>query len=641
MWKALQNREVLTRILLGIVVVMLAAGMLIYLVPGQGGSSGGTGGADVVAEVGGQPITALEVETQLQRLTRNGNVPPALQPLYVQQIVNQLLFQRMIELEAKRLGIRVTDQERAERIRLLMPTAFVGDSFVGIERYTAEVQQRTGLSVPEFEEVVRQSLLQEKFQHLVTDGISVTPEEVQEEFRRRNEKIKIEYVLIKPDALEAKISPSDAELSAYFEQNKGRYTVPERRVVRYALLDLDQLRRRATVSDQELRAYYNDHIDLYRVQNRARVSHILFKTIGKTDAEVEEIRKKAEEVLKKVKHGAKFEDLAKQYSEDTTKDKGGDLGWIVQGQTVPEFEQVAFNLPKGTISDLVKTPYGFHIIKVVDREAARTKSFEEVRGAILPLLTGEKADRLANEAADQITAEIRKATRGSLDDLAKKFNLTVGETRPLSLTDPVPEVGNAPELRDTISRLRVGDLSYPVRTERGYVALTVKEVLPTHPATLAEVRDKLLADYRHEKAVELAKARANELAKRAQSGEALTTAAMALGLEVKTSEPLARSGPVPDAGSARQLPQAFSLAVGQTGPPTLLRANWMVYRVVAHDAAKPEEFEKQRAEIERQVLESKRRLAFDSFRLALEERMKREGKLKIMPENLRRLTRAT
>jgi peptidyl-prolyl cis-trans isomerase D len=641
MWKALQQREVLTRILLGIVVVMLAAGMLIYLVPGQGGSSGGTGGADVVAEVGGQPITALEVETQLRRLTRNGNVPPGLQPLYVQQIVNQLLFLRMIELEAKRLGIRVTDQERAERIRLLIPTAFVGDSFVGIERYAAEVQQRTGLSVPEFEEVVRQSLLQEKFQHLVTDGISVTPEEMQEEFRRRNEKIKIEYVLIKPDALEAKISPSDAELSAYFEQNKGRYTVPERRVVRYALLDLDQLRQRAAVSEPELRAYYNDHIDLYRVQNRARVSHILFKTVGKTDAEVEEIRKKAEEVLKKVKHGAKFEDLAKQYSEDTTKDKGGDLGWIVQGQTVPEFEQVAFNLPKGTVSDLVKTPYGFHIIKVVDREAARTKSFEEVRGAILPLLTGEKADRLANETADQITAEVRKTTRGSLDELAKKFNLTVGETRPLSPTDPVPEVGNAPELRDTISRLRVGDLSYAVRTERGYVVLAVKEVLPTHPAALAEVRDKLLADYRHEQAVELAKARANELAKRAQSGEALTTAAMALGLEVKTSEPLARSGSVPDAGSARQLPRAFSLAVGQTGPPTLLRANWIVYRVVAHDPAKPEEFEKQRAEVERQVLESKRQLAFDSFRLALEERMKREGKLKIMPENLRRLTRAT
>src|SRR5262249_8201634 len=399
---------------------------------------------------------------------------------------------------------------------------------------------------------------------------------------------------------------------------------------------LDQLRERARVSEQELRTYYNDHIELYRVQNRSRVSHILFKTVGKTDAEVAEIHKTAEEVLKKVKRGAKFEELAKQYSEDTTKDKGGDLGWIVKGQTVPEFEQVAFNLPTGATSDLVKTPYGFHVTKVVGGEAARTKSLEEVRGAILPLLTGEKADRLANEAADQITAEVRKATRGSLDDLAKKFHLTVGETRPVAPTDPVPEVGNAPELGDTLSRLRVGDLSYPVRTERGYVVLTVKEVLPAHPATLAEVRDKLLADYRHDQAVELAKTRANELAKRAQSGEALTTAAAALGLEVKTSEALTRTGSVPDVGSARQLPGAFSLEVGQTGPPTLLRANWIVYRVVAHDAAKPEEFEKQRVEIERQVLEYKRQLAFDSFHVALEERMEREGKLKIMPEYLRR-----
>ena len=184
MWKALQKRDVLVRILLGIVVVMLAAGMLIYLVPGQGTSTGSP--ADIVAEVGGQPVTALEVRRQLLRIERGGNIPRALEPLYIQQIVNQLVFERMLELEAKRLGLRVTDEERAERIRQMMPTAFAGETFVGMDRYAAEVEQRTGLGVAEFEELVRQALLEEKFRRLVTDGISITPEEVHQEFRRRN-----------------------------------------------------------------------------------------------------------------------------------------------------------------------------------------------------------------------------------------------------------------------------------------------------------------------------------------------------------------------------------------------------------------------------------------------------------------------
>ena len=129
------------------------------------------------------------------------------------------------------------------------------------------------------------------------------------------------------------------------------------------------------------------------------MEHILFKTVGKTDAEITEIRQKAEDVLKQAKHGANFEDLAKKYSEDdATKPKGGDLDWIVEGQTVPEFQQAAFSLPKGAISDLVKTQYGFHIIKVIDRETARTKSLDEVRNTITPTHSGRQSERCGRQS---------------------------------------------------------------------------------------------------------------------------------------------------------------------------------------------------------------------------------------------------
>jgi peptidyl-prolyl cis-trans isomerase D len=624
----LQSRNTGVRILLGVILGVIALSMLLYLVP-QGNPSGSA--PDTLAEVGGQAVTVLDVRRELQKIESRGRFPKTLEPLYAQQILGQLIFQHELELEGKRLGIRVTDEERAERIRQLVPTAYNGDTFVGVERYSAEVQFRFQMGIAEFEELVRQGLLEEKFRRLVTDGISVTPGEVQQEFKRRNEKIKLDYVLIKPEEMESKVTIGDAEITASFEKNKARFPIPERRIARYAVLDINQLRQRAQIPDDELRAQYTSHLEQYQVPNRVHAEHILFKTVGKTDAEVEEIRKKAEDVLKKAKKGAKFEELAKQYSEDTSKDKGGDLGWIIQGQTVPEFEKAAFGLPKGTISDLVRTQYGFHIIRVLDHENAHTKPFEEVRESIRAPLLLSRADQQAEDVANQIFSIIRRSNRTPLDDVAKQFSLAPGETRPLTVNDPVLELGNSKEVRDAIFSLRTGELSQPIRTDRGYVVLSVRDIQPSHPGTLAEVRDRVLADLKHEKGIELAKKEAEELAKRSQGGENFQAAAKALGLEAKTSDAFPRIGSIPNVGSVKQVSDAFRASAGQTGAPIHLGANWLVYRVAEHDEAKQEDFEKQRRDLEEQVLQSKQALAYEAFRQALEDRLMKEGKVKRNP----------
>jgi peptidyl-prolyl cis-trans isomerase D len=641
MLKSIQQRDLdknrWVKVTMWVLLVLISVSMVITLVPGLVGGST-TNSPDTVASVGGQDISLLEVQRHLNMVLHGQNPPEMLKGLYAKQVLDQMIFSRALDLEAQRLGISVTPQEESDRIKQLLPSAFEGGGFAK-DRYVAEVQNRLGMSVPEFENFLRDDMLMEKFRRLVTASVSVSPSEIENEFRRRNEKVQIEYALVKPAELASSIHPTDADLSAYYSKNAGRYQVPEKRSARYALLDLAKLRESATVNDEALRAYYNAHLDQYKVENRAHVEHILFKTIGKTDAEIAEIRQKAEDVLKKAKSGANFEDLAKKYSEDdATKPKGGDLGWIVEKQTVPEFEQAAFTVPKGSVSDLVKTQYGFHIIKVLDRETAHTKPFEEVRASIVPLLTDQKLSADANNISTQMAAAVRQSNRQSLDDLARKFNLKLGETQPASVTDPVGDLGNTPELHQALFQLRSGELSQPFQLPQGYVILTPKDIQPAHQGTLAEVHDKVLADYQQEKSIELAKTKADGLAKRVQSGEAFDQAAKALGITVVTPAPFARNGSVQDVGSAKVLEAAFGMPVGQSSPAAQVGGNWLVYRIVSHQPVNPEDLAAQSAQIKEQLTQAKQAAAFDAFRTALEDRLKKEGKLNINADAMKRLS---
>ena len=623
------------RILLGVVVLLLGGSMLLYLVP-QTPGTGEASSTDILAKVGDETVSTAEVRQQLAEISQRNQIPKQLESLYARQILNQLIFQKEMEYEAKRLGIRVSDQERAARIRQFLPTAYNGDTFVGMDRYAAEVQSRFQLSVPVFEELIRQGLLQDKFRKLVTDGISVGPSELQDEFKYKNEKVKLDYAFIKPEDLEAKITPDEAEIKAAYEKNRSRYQVPEKRVVRYGLVDLSQLRQNAQISDDELKAQYQQNIQQYQVSNRVHAEHILLMTVGKTDAEVEEIRQKAEDVLKQAKKVGNFEELAKKYSEDPgSKDKGGDLGWITQGQTVPEFEKTAFSLDKGKISDLVKTQYGFHIIKVLDKETAHTKPFDEVKDSIkVPLLLA-KADKLASDEADQLSATIRRSNKVSLDDLAKQFHLSLGETRPVTAIDPILELGNSKDAKEAIFRLHQNELSLPIRTDRGYLVLSVKQIQPAHPGSLEEVRDKIVTELKQQKSTELARAKAEDLAKRVKAGEKFAAAAKSLGLEAKTSDLLARNGSISGAVSGKQIGAAFQLKSGDVGVPLNLGANWFVYRVAEKQEPDPADFAKQKKELTDQVLQTKRTIAFEAFRTSLEARLKQEGKLQIMSDKMK------
>ncbi len=642
MLKSIQQRDLnknrWIKITMTVILVLICVSMVITLIPGLMSGSIMSSSPDTVASVSGQDITLVDVQQQLAQQTRQQSIPQGMRGIYARQILDQMIFQRALDVEAQRLGLQVTDDEETQRIRQILPDAWSGDVWLK-DKYVTEVQNLTGMSVQEFETALRDQMLANKFRSIVTDGITVTPAEIAQEFRWRNEKVKIAYALIRPEDLAASIHPSDSDLASYFAKNSSRYQIPEKRSARYALLDLAKLRSRTQVSDDELQAYYNSHIDEYKVQNRVHVEHILFKTVGKTDAEIAEIRQKAEDVLKKAKSGANFEDLAKKYSEDdATKPKGGDLDWIVEGQTVPEFQQAAFSLPKGAISDLVKTQYGFHIIKVIDHETARTKSLDEVRATILPIILDDKVNAAADNLANQIASAVRQSNRQSLDDLARKFNLDLGETPAAAITEPVGALGDSPDVHQALFQLSAGQISQPVHVDNGYVVLAVKDDLPAHQGTLAEVHDRVLADYQNEQAVTLARSKADELGKLVQSGTPLDKAAKSLGLDVKTSESFSRTGSIPDVGTGKQISDAFTMAIGQVSKPVQTGSNWLVYSVVSHDAPSPDDIAKQTADIQQTLLQTKQDAAFDAFRTALEDRLRSEGKLNINSDALKRLT---
>jgi len=633
---ALDNKQILVKIFIGIFVGLIGISMLLYLVPQGPGTGSDADASDVVAKVGNQTVSLADVRQQLSEIQRRNQVPKALEGLYARQILNQLVFTKEIEFEAQRLGIKVTNEEIADRVKQYLPTAFSGDNPVGMDQYTSQVQQRFQMSVPVFENLVRQGLLEEKFRRLVTDGVSIGPNELQEQFRYQNEKVKLDYALIKPEDLESKITLDDATIKAFYEKNKSRYTVPEKRVVEYGLLDQEKIRQGIQVSDDELKVKYQQNIQDYQVPNRVHAEHILFMTVGKPDAEVDEIKKKADDVLKQVKKAAKFDELAKKYSEDPgSKDKGGDLGWLVQGQTVPEFEKAAFSLQPGAVSDLVKTQYGFHIIKVLEKETAHTKPLDEVKLPLLTQLRLNKVQEEENKISDQIAAAVRKSNKTPLADLAKEFHLQVAQTRPVAVTDPLLELGNSNDVKERIFQLREGEASQPIRSDRGYVVLSLKQVLPAHQGMLEEVRDKVIDALKQEKSVDLARSKAEDLSKRVKAGEKFAAVAKALGLDPKMSEDFSRAGSVPNVGSGKQLSAAFNMKVGDVSAPLPLGSNWVVYRVESKTAANMADFDKQKKELTDQVLNEKRALAYEAFRSGLEERLKQEGKLKLMPEKMK------
>jgi peptidyl-prolyl cis-trans isomerase D len=536
-----------------------------------------------------------------------------------QRIVQQLIDQEAVVAEADRLGIRVTDGELRERI-VRMPGLQENGQFIGDARYRALLQmQRPPVQPHEFEAELRKSLMADKLQLAVAGWITVADADVEAEYRKRNEKVKLELAIFTADRFRGTIQPADAEIQAHFDANTETYRVPEKRRVRYLSIDAEALRSRMTVTQQEAEARYRQNMQMYSTPDQIRASHILLKTEGKDEATV---RKQAEAVLAKVKAGEDFAALAKQYSEDTSKDNGGDLDYFGRGAMVKEFDEAAWALQPGQTTDLVKTQYGFHIIKLTDRRAASTKTFAEVRAQVEDQIKWEKAQAEATRLAGGIADDIDDPS--DLDRVAQANGLAVADSGLFASGEPLAGLGFAPAVSAEAFTMEPGKVSGRLNTQQGAAFIHLVEIKPSYLPALSEVREKVRDDVTRAKAVDVARQRAQTMAQAAARGS-FAAAAKAAGVEVKTTELVTRGTALPEVGVSKPVEDAvFALQANQTTAPIATENAVVVARVVERQDVKPDDLQAAKDGLRTELLQQRRGEFFGAYMQKAKQQMRIE-----------------
>ncbi len=653
MIRTLQNAGPALKIILGGMLLIICGGMIITLIPGGLGSSFGVGAPPrgVIATVGDQEVTVPEVQREArlmirQQFPKGGEQAAMLMPFFAGQAAEQLISEKALVAEARRMGLRVSDEELRDELQHgpLASMLFPDGKFVGQEEYE-NFAQRADLTIPQFENLEKEYILIRKLRALVSGSAFVSEPEIRAEFDRRNTKVKFDYaVLTQADILKG-LHPTEQELKAFYDRNKTTYnnSIPEKRQIKYAIVETAKPAA-TSVTDQDLQAYYDRHRDEYRLPEQVKVTHILIKTPlpgpdGKVDERgAEAARKKAEDVLKQVKAGGDFAKLAGQYSDDPGSAKnGGELDWIGRGRTVPEFEKAAFSLPKGQTSDLVKSSYGFHIIRVEDKQDAHVKTLAEVKSEIEAKVKEEKATRATEVAANALLSQAR--TDG-LDKAAAAKGAHVVSTGFFSRQDSLPGLESTPELMEAIFNEREKSPADVVQVPQGYVVFELVATKPPATPAFEEIRTRVESEFKNERAGFLLQQKTQELSDRAKAGHDLKKAAKELGATVKTSDLVLPDGQVPDVGSLSGAASSiFALKPGEISGPINTGTNGVVAQLLEKQAPTDQDFAAKKSEIRQTLLDGKQNELFSLFVSNLRKEMEKSNKLKVNQEEMKNLTR--
>ena len=651
MFDLFRSREKSVRIVLGGVLLLVALSMLTYLVPSY--NTGPVSSENVVAEVGGDEITVADVRKLITDTMKDRQLPPEILPNYIPRMVSQMVTDRALEYQARQLGFQVTDQDLATTIRQMLPAdLFPNGKFAGKEAYAMVLAQRN-LTIEQFETDVRRQILVHRLIDVAIEGSIVSDLEIEQTFKSRNEKIKIQYVKLDPDKFKKEVEPTIEEMKKYFTPNANQYQVPGTRQLAILFLDQAKLEESLTPSDTDLQAMYRQNQQQYSVPERVKVRHILLLTKGKPASDEPKIKAQADDILKQVRSGAKFADLVEKFSEDTASkanapaspERAG-LGpgeyWVEQnGQMVPEFQAAAFRLKPGQ-SDVVKTTYGYHVFQVVEHQEARMKPFDEVKGDIAKQWKTQRASIIMQTASDKAEAALR-ADPTHPDKVAAEMNMQVIRVDDYNPGKVIPEIGVQADFEHSVDGLKPGEVSQAVVLPPNKLAVAVLSgATPPRQKTFEEAQSDLRATIVQARVDAAVQKHAKELYDRAREmNNDLEKAAKSLGLEVKTSEEFSRSSNIKDLDLAAHFQQGFQLPDGSVyGPIPLPSGVTVVAKVISHSQPDMAELAAQRAKIRDDIKSKKAEDRNGLFEAGVVSELERRGKVKIHKDVMDRLISA-
>ena len=582
------------------IVVIIA---LVFIFWGVGTNIGNKNQAAIVVndeEISFQQYQQAYDRTYQQMAARfGGNVPKGLAESLglKQQVINQVVQTALLRQGAAAMGIVVSGEE-IRRVIEEMPQ-FQNLGGFSIDRYK-EVLAANRMAPAKFEETIRLDHLSEAAaQRIAGFSTTATDEEIADVYSRRNEKVAVKYAKISPASYLGKVAVDDAALATWFETAKENYKSEPQVKLQYTSFTFAAIGDKVTIDEAKIEEYYQSNQRSFTVPEQRRARHILFKVDDKAGAAVDKAKAaKAEEVAKKAKDGADFAALAKEYSEDASKDTGGDLGFFSKGQMVPAFDEAVFSMKPGEVSEVVRTQFGYHIIKLEEIRESTTKGLGEVREQIVSTLRRKEAENLAFQLANEAYEKIIAA--GSLENYRKDHpETTLENTELFSKSNAPAALKGDTQFLDKVFELNKGELSSLIKGQSGYlIAFAVDRKEPEVP-TLEAVKSRAGDDFRKAKATEMAEAVAKDVLTLVKGGKTFEEATKEKELTVKESGLLAQQpeSAGKDDFPATLLPGAFLLSTANPVPETPGRSgeDFYVYAFVKREIPKMAEDAEEKA----------------------------------------------
>jgi peptidyl-prolyl cis-trans isomerase D len=514
-----------------------------------------------------------------------------------QQVLEQMIQQNLLRRKAAEMGVTASNQEVRDRI----VTLFQRDGkFIGFNEYR-RILEYNRISLSEYENGLKQEISLNKMIQLLTAGITATPEELWENYRKQNESAKIEYLLLEESKVPVAETPAAADIRAYFEKNKDKYSLPERREGLYIFLQTEDLKKEVQVSDADIEKYYKDTLDQFKEPEKIRVSRIFLSTAGKDKAA---IRKDAQVLLDRLSGGSDFAQLARVSSQDEKAKDGGDWGTEEWRNLSDKEGQEISKLSPGQMSGVVETDEGYSIFKVSEKEPEKTQTLEDVKTRIKSTLEDQKAREIAEQRIGQI--EKAASREKSLDAAAQKMGLKALSTGLLKKGQGLEPFDPSGSLSQALFELKEKQVSPPVYTFSGTGIVEMEKVEAPRPAAFEEASPDVEKDLRANQQKEGTLQKIREA--RAQvEGKNWDEIAPKLGLEFKSVAEHKKEQYLGVIGESPEIDKlAFSLPIGQTSEPVEFTIGYALVKVLERKEASREEFEKNKATELQNFLEARK-----------------------------------